>query len=229
MAGNILVVDDDIPLAQTVAEILRRAGHTAVLAHTAEDGVRIALNDRPDLALLDVMVPNMGGWEACRRIREHSDLPIIFLTAMGQVDDVVRGLQIGADDYIVKPFNQSELLARVMAHLRRTQSALPSSGKLRFGDGALVIDLAAHVVEVDGRTVDLTPREFQLLAALVHHAGRVVPTAELVKQAWGLKDRDAIDNIKPYIHYLRKKLEADPASPHWILTVRGVGYRLISD
>lgn len=229
MSGNILVVDDDIALAKTVEAILHRAGHTAVLAHTAEDGVRLALNDRPDLVLLDVMVPNMGGWEACQRVREHSDVPIIFLTALGQVGDVVRGLQIGADDYIVKPFNHSELLARVMAHLRRAQTDVPVQDKRRFGDGAFSIDLAAHSVEVDGRAVELTPREFQLLAALTHHAGRVVPTAELVKQAWGLKDRDAIDNIKPYIHYLRKKLEVDPASPQWILTVRGVGYRFAPD
>lgn len=225
MAGNILVIDDDIALAQTIEAILRQAGHTAVLAHTAEDGVLLALNSQPDLVLLDVMVPNMGGWEACQRVREQSDVPIIFLTALGQVEDVVRGLQIGADDYIVKPFNQSELLARVMAHLRRTKTTSASDEKLRFGGGALVVDLVGHSVVVHGRIVELTPREFQLLVVLAHNAGRVIPTAELVKQAWGLKDRDAIDNIKPYIHYLRKKLEADPASPQWILTVRGVGYR----
>ncbi|MFQ5437187.1 MAG: response regulator [Anaerolineae bacterium] len=226
MSGNILVVDDDIALAKTVEAILRQAGHAAVLAHTAEDGVRLALNDQPDLVLLDVMVPNMGGWEACRRVREQSDVPIIFLTALGQVNDVVRGLEIGADDYIVKPFNHSELLARVMAHLRRRQTSPQLEDSLHFGNSAFVINMEAHTVEVDGRTVELTPREFQLLAALAYQAGRVVPTADLVKQAWGLKDRDAIDNIKPYIHYLRKKLETDPAAPRWILTVRGVGYRL---
>lgn len=223
MPSKILIVDDDVALNKTLEVVLGRAGHQVIQAHTAEDGVRLALTNRPDLILLDVMVPNMGGWEACRRLREQSDIPIIFLTALGQVDDVVRGLKIGADDYVVKPFNHSELLARIMAHLRRTKTDVGSI--LEFGQGALILDLNAHSVEVDGRSIDLTPREFDLLTSLAENAGRVVPTSDLARQAWGLKDRDAVDNIKPYIHYLRKKLEKDPASPRWIKTIRGVGYR----
>jgi two-component system response regulator MtrA len=228
-AGRILVVDDDIALTKTIERILIDAGYAVVLAHTAEDGLRIALSEQPHLVLLDVMVPHIGGWETCRRLRELSDIPIIFLTALAEVENVVRGLEMGADDYLVKPFQHKELLARIKAHLRRMQATTKPVRPFVFGDGALVVDLPAHRVESNGRKVELTPRESELLAALVGNAGRVVSTADLVWQAWGLKDSDAVDNIKPYIHYLRKKIEVDPASPRWILTVRGVGYRFADE
>jgi DNA-binding response OmpR family regulator len=227
--SRILIVDDDIALAKTIERILTDAGFGTILAYTAEEGLRSALSQRPDLVLLDVMVPQMGGWETCRRLRERSDIPIIFLTALAEVENVVRGLEMGADDYLVKPFKQLELVARVKAHLRRVQTTTRPSQKYVFGDGSLVVDLPAHRVKTNGREVELTPRESELLAALVGNAGRVVSTADLVWQAWGLKDVSAIDNIKPYIHYLRKKIEADPASPRWILTVRGVGYRFADE
>jgi two-component system response regulator MtrA len=231
MPGKILIVDDDIALAKTVETILVDAGFAPIIAHTAEDGIRLARSQKPDLALLDVMVPNMGGWEACQQLREFSDIPVIFLTALGDVDDIVRGLEMGADDYMIKPFKQREILARIRAQLRRARasearSLSPAPVELfEFGDGGLQVNLPAHQVKVDGREVELTPREFELLAALVKNAGRVVTTADLVRQAWGLKDEDALDNIKPYIHYLRRKIEEDSASPRWIRTVRGVGYR----
>jgi len=229
MPGKILVIDDDMALAKMIERILREAEYQPVLAHTAEDGVRLAMTGRPDLVLLDVMVPIMGGWTTCQRIRQFADMPIIFLTALGNVENIVRGLETGGDDYIVKPFDRAELLARIRAHLRRAQTAVPLPEKLTFGDGELTIDLPSHTVTVAGREVELTPREFELLTALVSRAGRVIPTPELVKQAWGLTDQDAIENIKPYIHYLRRKIEADPASPRWILTVRGVGYRFAGE
>jgi DNA-binding response OmpR family regulator len=130
---------------------------------------------------------------------------------------------------MVKPFKQPEILARIQAHLRRRQPASERQQKHQFGDGALSIDLSAHVVKLEGREVELTPREFELLATLVDNAGRVIPTPDLVWKAWGLKDESALDNIKPYIHYLRKKIELDPASPRWIKTVRGVGYRFADE
>jgi DNA-binding response OmpR family regulator len=167
----------------------------------------------------------MGGWAVCQTVRKFTQTPIIFLTALGDVENIVKGLEMGADDYMVKPFVQAEFLARVKAHLRRTQAA-PVASKYVLGNGALVIDTAAHIVTVNDEEVDLTPREFDLLRVLAAKAGQVVPTAELVKEAWSLTDRDALDNIKPYVHYLRKKIEADPATPRWILTVRGIGYRL---
>jgi DNA-binding response OmpR family regulator len=225
MIGKILIVDDDVALAKTLEKILLDAGYTSILAHTAEDGLRLALSHQPDLALLDVMVPSMGGWEACRRLREFSEIPIIFLTALGNIENVVRGLEMGADDYMVKPFEQAEFLARIKALLRRTKTAARNPQRYEFGQGALVLDLPSHTVLVSGKAVELTPREFDLLTTLVSNAGRVVATTDLVYQAWGFKDPNARESIKPYIHYLRKKIESDPASPRWILTVRGVGYR----
>jgi len=224
MVERILVVDDDVRLTTTIEAILKDAGYAPLVAHTAEDGLRLAIIREPDLALLDVMMPNMGGWELCRRLRDFSDLPIIFLTALSDVKDIVRGLEIGADDYLVKPFKRPELLARIKAHLRRVpESRVPP--ELVFGEGELVIDLMKRGVEVHGEAVELTPREFDLLATLARHSGRVLTKQELLRRAWGLEDEDAQDNLKPYIHYLRKKIEEDSASPRWILTARGVGYR----
>jgi DNA-binding response OmpR family regulator len=230
MSQTILIVDDDTALARTIEHILVKADYRTLVAYTAEDGLDLARTASPHLALLDVMVPSMGGWELCRQIRCFTDIPIIFLTALGSVDNVVRGLEAGADDYIVKPFEQAEILARVMAHLRRS-----SAGKSRtvtryeLSDGALIVDLATHEVLVEGKPVELTPREFDLLAVLVERSGHVVKTADLALHAWHMSDTGAIDNVKPYIHYLRKKIEADPADPRWIKTVRGVGYRLAAE
>ena len=229
MSDKILIVDDDVALAKTIETILVGASYKTFLAFTAEDGIRLALSKQPDLVLLDVMVPNMGGWAACQKLREASDVPIIFLTALGNVENVVRGLEMGADDYMVKPFIEAEFLARIKAHLRRTKPQTKPLNQLTFGDGELVVDLPSHRVIMHGNEVSLTPREFELLSVLVCNAGQVLPTAELVSRAWGLNDKEAVDNIKPYIHYLRKKIEADSASPRWIQTVRGVGYRFADE
>jgi DNA-binding response OmpR family regulator len=226
MPYKILVVDDDIPLTKTIIHILVSADYIPLVAHTAEDGIELARSKMPDLALLDVMVPTMGGWEMCRQIRRFSDMPIIFLTAMGNVENVVQGLEVGADDYIVKPFDSAEVLARIMALLRRHTPSTKISDYFNFNNGDLIIDTAAHHVTVYGETKELTNREFQLLVVLAQNAGKVVTTAELAEQAWQINDQQGIDNIKPYIHYLRKKIEPDPATPHWIQTIRGVGYRL---
>lgn len=226
MLERILVVDDDVRLTTTIEVILKEAGYVPLVAHTAEDGLRLALGREPDLALLDVMMPNMGGWELCQRLRDFSDIPIVFLTALSDVQDVVRGLELGADDYLVKPFRRPELLARIRAHLRRMpESTVPQ--ELDFGDGEIVIDLLKREVEVRGEPVELTPREFDLLTTLARYAGQVLTKKELLRRAWALDDEDAQDNLKPYIHYLRKKIEKDSASPRWILTARGVGYRFV--
>ncbi len=225
MTTKILVVDDDLPLAETIIQLLEDEAFRPIVAHTAEDGLKLAIAAEPDLVLLDIMIPDMGGLSVCQRIRERSDVPIIFLTALGDVDSVVHGLSVGADDYIIKPYQSEVLLARIKAQMRRKRDIPHQPTRLIFGDGELLVDLPARYVEVNGKEIDLTPREFDLLAVLVENAGRVITTTELIQTAWGAKFRDATDNIKPYIHYLRRKLEADPATPRWILTARGVGYR----
>lgn len=228
MSFKILVVDDDIPLTKNIAQILKSADYTTFIAYTAEDGIDVARKRRPDLALLDVMVPAMGGWEMCRQIRKFSDMPIIFLTAMGNVENVVQGLEVGADDYIIKPFDPAEVLARIMALLRRTSTTThnESIDYFNFLQGEMIIDISARRVLINGTEKELTNREFQLLVVLAQHVNKVVTTADLAKQAWHMDDQHGMDNVKPYIHYLRKKIEQDPAAPRWIHTIRGVGYRL---
>lgn len=225
MSQRILIVDDDIPLTGSLASLLGEAGFTVDTAYTTEDGLLLARTVKPNLALLDVMVPVLGGLELCRQIRGFSDMPIIFLTALGGVNQIVEGLELGADDYIVKPFRSLELLARVKAHLRRTSEDDDREQVLVFGDREIVIDLSARKVVFNGVEVELTPREYDLLVTLAESPGRVRTTGELMRRAWGINEPEGSDNIKPYIHYLRKKLEVDPAAPRWILTVRGVGYR----
>ena len=229
MAPKILIVDDDVSLTKAIVQILMSADYIPLVAYTAEDGVNLARSKNPDLALLDVMVPTMGGWEMCRQIRQFSDIPIIFLTAMGNVENVVQGLEVGADDYIVKPFNPAEVLARIMALLRRITVQDKSAEFFKFGGGDLIVDVPAHRVMVYGEEKELTNREFDLLVVLVRNAGKVVTTADLALQAWQFEDEQGIHNVKPYIHYLRKKLEVDPAEPRWIQTIRGVGYRLVTE
>ena len=229
MLYKILVVDDDIPLTKTIVQILVSADYIPLVAYTAEDGVDLARSKNPDLALLDVMVPTMGGWEMCRHIRRFSDMPIIFLTAMGNVENVVQGLEVGADDYIVKPFDPAEVLARIMALLRRSTPQSKAVEFFKFSRGDLIINVAAHQVTVCGEAKELTNREFQLLMVLAQNAGKVVTNADLALKAWQLEDLHGIDNVKPYIHYLRKKIETDPAAPRWIHTIRGVGYRLLTE
>ena len=216
-------------LTRVLFTILRGAGHTPLVANTAEDGLSMAMGEKPDLLLLDVMVPNMGGWAVCEQVRRFSQVPIIFLTALGNAENVVKGLELGGDDYIVKPFDEMVLLARVKAHLRRTETAVSRSDVFVFSGGDLLVDLPGHLVEAYGATVDLTPREFELLAYLAQNAGRVVTAQDLVREAWGMEDEAAVDNLKPYIHYLRRKLEKDSTSPRWVTTVRGIGYRLDTD
>lgn len=225
MQQTILVVDDDVPLANTITSLLNSAGFTVITAYTAEDGLQQMRQAQPQLAILDIMVPIQGGLELCRRIRSFSDEPIIFLTALGDVEHVVRGLEIGADDYIVKPFRSPELVARIKAHLRRAPGTEEQAPLLIYGDNEIVIDLLARRVTLHGKEVEMTPREYDLLITLAKTPGRVRTTADLLREAWGINQAQAGDNIKPYIHYLRKKLEEDSASPRWILTVRGVGYR----
>jgi two-component system KDP operon response regulator KdpE len=224
MAEKILVIDDEEMTVQLIAMLLERRGYEVNRAYRAEEGLRQAYRTNPDLILLDIMMPDMDGWEVCRRLRELSDVPIIFLTARDDVRDVVKGLEMGADDYIFKPYDNDELIARIRAHLRRAPK--PSvAEELVFDGGNFRINFISREVKVKGQPVHLTPKEFNLLGVLARNSGRVITRTELVKEAWGPEYGDAIDSLKLYIHYLRQKVEDDPQHPSYILTSRGVGYR----
>lgn len=224
MADKILVVDDDENTVWLISTILKRSNFEVIESFTPEDGLKQAYQKHPDLVLLDVMMPGMDGWEVCRRLRELSDVPIIFLTAKASIDDVVKGLDTGADDYLIKPFDKEELVARVRAHLRRVPIQ-KDVDELTFDNGNLTINFLNREVRVRGKVVELTPKEFDLLSTLVRNVGRVLTRQELITQAWGPEYAEANESLKLYIHYLRKKIEADPAKPEYILTSRGVGYR----
>ncbi|MBK8137456.1 MAG: response regulator transcription factor [Chloroflexi bacterium] len=227
MPDTVLIVDDDEGTLRVLELLLTRRGFEVVKAQTAEEGLRKAYRFQPDIVLLDVSMPNMDGWEMCRRLRDMSDVPIIFLTAHHDTSDVVQGLELGADDYVPKPWDPDELVARLKAHLRRAPRAA-SNEELVFDDGDFRVNFLNREVFVRDQMRHLTPKEFNLLGILVHNAGRVVSRDELVRQAWGEEYGDAIDSLKLYIHYLRQKLENDPDNPTYILTSRGVGYRFMT-
>lgn len=224
MAEKILVIDDEETTVELLRLLLERRGFEVIKAYSAEEGLRKAYRHQPDLVLLDIMMPDMDGWDVCKRLREMSDVPIIFLTARSEGKDVVRGLEMGADDYVVKPYDNDELVARVRAHLRRSPKPNMSE-ELVFNGGDFRINFMNREVRVRNEIKHLTPKEFNLLGVLVRNAGRVVPRNELVTEAWGEEYGDAIDSLKLYIHYLCQKLETEPERPEYILTSRGVGYR----
>lgn len=227
MPEKILIIDDEEETVHLISMVLEKRGFDTIKAYRAEEGLRKAYRHQPDLVLLDIMMPEMDGWEVCKRLRDMSDVPIVFLTALTDVKDIVRGLEMGADDYIRKPNDNDELVARVRAHLRR--SPRPNmSEELVFDDGNFRINFMNREVWVRNELRHLTPKEFNLLAVLVRSAGRVVTRTELVTEAWGEEYSDAIDSLKLYIHYLRQKLEVNPQQPEYIITSRGVGYRFVN-
>ncbi len=224
MSAKVLVIDDEETTVNLIAMLLERRDFEVFKAYRADDCLRMAYKHQPDIVLLDIMMPEMDGWEVCRRLREMSDVPILFLTARSDVKDVVDGLNMGADDYIIKPYDNDELVARIKAHLRRAPRN-DMSEELIFDEGEFRVNFMNREVYVRNEIKHLTPKEFNLLGVLVRNAGRVVTRRELVTQAWGEEYSDAIDSLKLYVHYLRQKVETDPARPDYILTSRGVGYR----
>jgi two-component system KDP operon response regulator KdpE len=223
-AGKILVIEDDVGLAEFIQYQLQREHYAVLLSHRGEDGLRKAYEWQPDLILLDIMMPEMDGWLVCQRLREISNVPIIFTTALGAERDVVRGLEMGADDYLIKPFGPKELIARIQAVLRRHARSAPH-GK-PYDNGRLVIDLERREVRVGGQPIVLTPMEYKLLTVLVNNEDKVLSHAYLLKEVWGQAYQNERQYLKLYIWYLRQKLESDPSHPTLILTERGVGYRL---
>jgi two-component system, OmpR family, alkaline phosphatase synthesis response regulator PhoP len=223
---RLLVVDDDPDLVDIIAYTLRKDGHQVGVATSGEEALDLATKDPPEMVILDVMLPGLDGFEVCRRLRQRAALPVILLTARGEEADRVWGLDLGADDYITKPFSHKELLARVRAVARRASLArTPDQGSLQIGD--LAIDFAQREVRVGGRLVELTPKEYGILHCLALNAGRVVSHETLLNFAWGSNylEGDA-EMLKVHVRHLREKIERNPGAPEYILTVRGVGYRM---
>jgi DNA-binding response OmpR family regulator len=230
MSDTILMIDDDKALLRLTELTLTKEGYTFVAAEHGIAGVQALERAQPSLILLDISMPKLDGWETCRLIREVSDVPIIMLTGRDDEADKARGLDLGADDYLTKPFSFVELQARVRAALRR--AALPSTTARRrteevYRVGPLVVDVPAHTVTRRGEPVAVTPTEFRLLKHLLDHAGLVLTHRQLLSAVWGFEYGDATELLKPTISRLRQKVEDDPAHPRLIQTVHGVGYRLM--
>lgn len=223
----ILVVDDEKRMVRFIRLNLEHDGFDVVSAYTGMQAMDKVRTDLPDLVLLDVMLPDIDGFEVLRRIREVSNVPVIMLTAKGEEDDRVRGLEMGADDYITKPFSPRELVSRVRAVLRRVEAASPESSDVIEVDDRLKLDFGRREVWVDGKLVKLRPTEYRLLYHLVKNAGWVVTHEQLLTKVWGYEYRDEPHYVRLYINYLRKKIEEDPTNPKYILTERGVGYRFV--
>ena len=226
MLKKILVVDDEPVQVRLVEQVLSGKGYNVIKAASGEEAIRLTYESKPDLVILDVMMPGIDGWQTCRCIRETSDVPVIMFTGKrNSEDDVVRGLECGADEYLSKPVGNRELLARVRAALRR--AGLPSGQgrkKVIFSNEYLTVDVNERKVTVKGERLKLTPREFHLLALLVENAGRIMSHQQMLENVWGWEYIDDVDYVRIYISHLRQKIEADPSQPRYIITEPGVGY-----
>ena len=230
MGSTVLIVDDDDLMRSSLDFSLQQAGFEARSAATAEEAINIATQHRPDIVLLDIMLPGIDGLEALRTFRDKLGLPVIFLTARRRQFDQVLGLELGADDYLTKPFEPDVLIAHIRAVLRRTRSAPLAAPELRqqvLQVGELKIDGRSRIVTLQGRTLEMTPKEFDLLSALAQEPGRVLTINELLTRAWGPEYSGEPQIVYVNISSLRQKIEKDPAHPQYLLTVRSVGYKLV--
>lgn len=224
---RILVVDDEERMVRFIRLNLEHDGFRVIEAFRGMEAMDKLRTGMPDLVLLDVMLPDIDGFEVLRMMREISSVPVIMLTAKGEEEDRVRGLELGADDYITKPFSPRELSSRVRAVLRRTEMASISTHGVIEVDDRLKLDFDRREVWVEGKLVKLRPTEYRLLYHLVQNAGWVLTHDQLLTRVWGYEYRDEPHYVRLYINYLRQKLEKDPANPQYILTERGVGYRFV--
>jgi DNA-binding response OmpR family regulator len=224
---RILVVDDEERMVRFIRLNLEHDGFRVSEAFKATEALEKLRSTLPDLVLLDVMLPDIDGFEVLRMIREVSTVPVIMLTAKGEEDDRVKGLELGADDYVTKPFSPRELVSRVRAVLRRDEIASGASHGLIEVDERLKLDFDRHEVWVEGKLVNLRPTEYRLLYHLVQNAGWVISHDQLLANVWGYEYRDEPHYVRLYINYLRKKIEEDPSNPKYILTERGIGYRFV--
>jgi len=225
MQERILVVDDEPKIVKLARDYLEKSGFQVLTAGDGQTALTMARRDRPDLVVLDLMLPGMDGWDVCRTLRRESDVPIIMLTARAEESDQIVGLELGADDYVTKPFSPRALVARVRALLRRAQNQLKMPDTLRLN--GLEIDLQGHRVTVDEEPLHLTPNEFRLLVVLAQHPGQTLSREQLIEQMHGAAAASFDRSIDSHIKNLRRKLEPNPAQPHFIETVYGVGYRFV--
>ncbi len=223
---RILVVDDEPRMIGFIRMNLELESHQVFEARNGLEALDVIRTQLPDLVLLDVMMPELDGFETLRMLREFSDIPVIMLTAKGEESDKVTGLELGADDYITKPFGTRELTSRIKAIFRRLEKPTTDQAVLRIDD-RLSIDFNRREVIVAGEPVKLRPTEYRLLYHLVRNAGWTVPHDQILQKVWGYEYRDEAHYVRLYVNYLREKIEADPSNPQYIITERGVGYRFI--
>ncbi len=225
MSSKILIVEDDANLLEALKYNVRKEGHEAITAIDGVQALEIARRDKPDLIILDVMLPKISGFEVCRILRKEMTIPILMLTARDDEVDKVVGLDFGADDYMTKPFSMRELLARIRAMLRRAEIQAPNPAMtLRLGD--IEVDPGRHVITRDGKALELTPKEFDLLAFLARNKGLVFSRDQLLEKVWGYDYSGDTRTIDVHIRWLREKIENNPDEPKRLITVRGVGYKL---
>ena len=224
---RILVVDDEQRMIDFIRMNLELEGFQVLEASNGVEGLDMVRKHILDLIILDVMMPQLDGFEMLRMLREFSSVPVIMLTAKGEEDDKVRGLELGADDYVTKPFGARELVSRVKAVLRRTQQVTEPGEAVLEVDKHLSVDFNKREVIVDGEHIKLRPTEYRLLYHLIENAGWTVPHEQLLAKVWGYEYRDETHYVRLYVNYLREKIEEDPSNPKYILTERGIGYRFV--
>jgi two-component system OmpR family response regulator len=224
--AKILIVEDDRNLLSTLKYNLQKEGYTIVTAADGAEALEVAPHENPDLIVLDVMLPKMSGFEVCRILRQEMTVPILMLTAKDEEVDKIVGLEIGADDYMTKPFSMRELLARIGAMLRRADMAVQPSVTESLKIGELEIDVARHQVSFQGSPLELTPKEYELLLFLARNKGLVFSREQLLDKVWGYDYAGETRTVDVHMRWLRQKVETDPAHPKHLLTVRGAGYKL---
>lgn len=224
---SVFIVDDDVKITKLLKSYFDKEGFITYLAHEGNGSVQAIRDKNPDLVILDLMLPGMDGWEICRKLRKESEVPIIMLTARDEETDRVIGLEMGADDYVVKPFSPREVVARAKAILRRTQKTVAKAEPIRVGD--LIIDVERHLVKKGNAALDLTPTEFKILEQLATNAGRVFTRLQIVERVQGYSFEGYERTVDAHMKNLRRKVEDNPKEPRYIQTVYGVGYRFAGE
>jgi DNA-binding response OmpR family regulator len=223
---KVLVIEDDVNLLETIKYNLRKEGYNVITANDGEQALEVARKEKPDLLILDIMLPKLNGFEVCRILRKEMTVPILMLTAKVDETDKIVGLEIGADDYMTKPFSMRELLARIRAMLRRMKLSSKSEEAASIKIGNLEIDIARHKASLSGNVLELSPKEFDLLAFLAKNKGLVFSREQLLEKVWGYDFAGDTRTVDVHIRWLRQKIESNPTHPRHLITIRGTGYKL---